>query len=67
MRDAMHYALSQEGVACCIIACDSIAMLEENVAAAKAFERALSRQAQTDIEAKTATYWQRAAFYRKWT
>jgi aryl-alcohol dehydrogenase-like predicted oxidoreductase len=67
MSDAMHYSLSQPGVACCIIACDSIAQLEENVAVARSISGPMEASAQTALEAKTAAYWQRASFYRQWT
>jgi aryl-alcohol dehydrogenase-like predicted oxidoreductase len=64
---AMHYALSQSGVACGIIACDSIAMLEENVAAARAASEKMSSVKQVALEEKTASYWQEVMFYRRWT
>lgn len=65
----MHYALSQQGVSTCIIGCDSIEMLEENVAAARSITGPMSQQAQRALEAKTGEYWQkqRAGFYREWT
>jgi aryl-alcohol dehydrogenase-like predicted oxidoreductase len=63
----MHYSLSQAGVACCIIACDSIGQLEENVAAARAINSIMSQDEQAKLESKTAAYWQRAVFYRRWT
>lgn len=66
MRQAFAYALSQPGVAGGIIACDTIKMLEENVAAARAFV-ALDEAAQRALEAQTASYWQDASFYRDWT
>lgn len=66
IREAMHYTLSQPGIACGIISCDSLAMLEENVATARAFAP-LSAQAQAKIESSTAGYWPNAAFYRQWT
>ena len=66
MRDAMHYALSQQSVATCIIACDSVAMLEENVAAAQTITAPMAAEAQRALEQKTAGYWQRASFYRRW-
>ncbi len=66
MREAFAYSLSQPGVAGGIIACDSIAMLEENVAAARAFA-SLDSGAQSALEAKTVSYWQQASFYRRWT
>lgn len=64
----MHYALSQPNVATCIIACDTVAMLEENVAAARAITAPMSSEAQRALEAKTGEYWrqQRAGFYRGW-
>ncbi|HEX8235766.1 MAG TPA: aldo/keto reductase [Abditibacteriaceae bacterium] len=67
IRDAMHYSLSQAGVACCIIACDTITQLEENVATARTIDGPMEAAAQTALEAKTADYWQRASFYRRWT
>jgi aryl-alcohol dehydrogenase-like predicted oxidoreductase len=67
MNDAMHYALSQTGVAGCIIACDSIEQLEENVNVARGITTQMSPEAQAAIEAKTAAYWRRASFYRNWT
>ena len=66
IREAFAYALSQPGVCGGVIACDSIEMLEENVAAARAFA-ALDNRAQAALEAKTASYWQEASFYREWT
>ena len=67
MREAMNYSLSLPGVACGIIACDSIAMLEQNVAAAKATTRVLSANEMRAIEAKTASGAAQASFYRRWT
>ena len=66
IREALNYSLSQEGVCCGIIACDSIAMLEANVAAARAFAP-MNDQAQRALEAKTKSYWREASFYRSWT
>lgn len=66
MREAMYYALSQPGVANCIIASDSLAMLEQNVALAKRF-RPLSKTQLAQIETRTASYWQEAVFYREWS
>lgn len=66
IKEAFAYSLSQPGVASGIIACDSLEMLEENVAAARAFA-ALDKDAQAALEAKTASYWRRASFYRSWT
>ena len=66
--ELMHYSLSQPNVATCIIACDSLAMLEENVAAARAIAAPMSQEVQRALEAKTGAYWrqQRAGFYRQW-
>lgn len=66
MSDAMHYSLSQPSVATCIIACDSITQLEENVAIARSINGPMEAEAKTALEAKTAAYWQRASFYRSW-
>jgi aryl-alcohol dehydrogenase-like predicted oxidoreductase len=66
MKEAFAYSLSQNGVASGIIACDNLQMLEENVAAAHAFAK-MDAGAQAALEAKTASYWQRASFYRDWT
>jgi len=67
MREALHYALSQPGVACGIVACDSIAQLEENVALARELSAPLAAGVCRDIEALTADYWQQAMFYRDWS
>ncbi len=67
IQQAMHYSLSQPGVACCIIACDSVAMLEQNVAAARACQARLSLAEQVRITERTASYWQETDFYRAWT
>jgi predicted aldo/keto reductase-like oxidoreductase len=67
MREAMGYSLSLPGVACGIIACDSIAMLEENVALAKATTRVLTAQEMRALESKTASHAARISFYRRWT
>ncbi len=69
MKEAMHYSLSQEGVVTCVIGCDDVKMLEENVAAAKAFTGSLSKASLKKIEQATAGYWkeQQAMFYREWT
>ncbi len=66
MREALAYSLSQSGVCCGIIACDSLAMLEANVAAARAFSP-MDEAAQRALEAKTKSYWREASFYRNWT
>jgi aryl-alcohol dehydrogenase-like predicted oxidoreductase len=66
IQEAMHYGLSQSGVACCIISADNIAMLEQNVGAARNFAP-LSAERQTQVTTRTASYWQEASFYRDWT
>jgi aryl-alcohol dehydrogenase-like predicted oxidoreductase len=66
IQNAMQYSLSQEGVATCIIACDTIAMLEENVAAARVAAAKMSADEQKALEEKTKPYWNRASFYRGW-
>ena len=66
IKEAMAYSLSQNGVCCGIVACDSIAMLEQNVAAARAFTP-MDSKAQRELEAKTKSYWREASFYRDWT
>jgi aryl-alcohol dehydrogenase-like predicted oxidoreductase len=67
MQKAMHYSLSQPGVATCIIACDSVQMLEENVAAARAINGPMSHADQRALEEATKGYFERASFYRRWT
>ncbi len=66
IQHALHYSLSQQNVACAVIACDSIAMLEENVKAARTITAPMTRDEQSALEAKTKDYWQRAVFYRDW-
>lgn len=66
IREALAYTLSQPGLAGGIIACDSIEMLEQNVAAARDFT-ALDAKDLAALEAKTAFYWESASFYRDWT
>ncbi|MGB3614323.1 MAG: aldo/keto reductase [Elainellaceae cyanobacterium] len=65
MGEAMGYALSQPGVSNCIIAADTLAQLEENVAAAQGFVP-LSEEAIAAIEARTANAWQDSSFFRGW-
>ncbi|MEO1069199.1 MAG: aldo/keto reductase [Cyanobacteria bacterium J06638_6] len=65
MPEAMGYALSQAGVHTCIIAAETVAQLEENVATALAFQ-SLSAEALADIEHRTASVWQENSFFRRW-
>lgn len=65
MPEAMGYALSQAGVHTCIIAAETVAQLEENVAAAQAFQP-LDTAALADIESRTASVWQENSFFRNW-
>lgn len=67
IRDALGYSMSLPGVACGIIACDSIEMLEENVAAAAEIKSVLAPPQMRELEAKTASYASNAWFYRSWT
>ena len=66
IQHALHYSLSQQNVACAIVACDSLEMLEENVKAARSITAPMTDAEQSALEAKTANYWQRAVFYRDW-
>lgn len=68
IREAVHYALSQQGVSACIIGCDTVAQLEENTAAVRSLKKALRAQEQKRILDATAGYWQgkNAGFYRSW-
>ncbi|MEM6426894.1 MAG: aldo/keto reductase [Cyanobacteria bacterium P01_D01_bin.128] len=66
MPEAMGYALSQPGVQTCIIAAETVAQLEENVATARAFQP-LDADALADIEERTASVWQENSFFRRWT
>lgn len=65
MPEAMGYALSQTGVHTCIIAAETVAQLEENVATARAFQ-SLNAEALADIERRTASVWQENSFFRRW-
>ena len=69
MKEAMHYSLSQAGVVSCLIGCDNIKQLEENVTTAREFKGPLDVGRLRQIEAATALYWKerKAAFYREWT
>jgi len=66
MRQAMGYALSQPGVHSCIIAAETIAQLEHNVAVAQTFQP-LSAEELVAIEQRTAANWQDFSFFRDWT
>lgn len=66
MAEAMGYALSQPQVHCCIIAADTLEQLDENLAAAQAFQP-LTQAALQDIEQRTASMWQEASFFRRWS
>lgn len=65
MPEAMGYALSQAGVHTSIIAAETVAQLEENVATARAFQP-LNTAALADIERRTASVWQENSFFRRW-
>ena len=65
MPEAMGYALSQAGVHTCIIAAETVAQLEENVAAARAFQP-MSAEAMAAIEQRTAAVWEDNSFFRRW-
>ncbi len=65
MHQAMGYALSQSGVHCCIIAAEDVALLEQNVRVAQAFQT-LSTEEISAIEQRTAAVWQENSFFREW-
>lgn len=66
MSEAMGYALSQSGVHLCIIAAETVAQLEENVAVAQRFQP-LTAENLAAIEQRTASVWQENSFFRNWT
>jgi aryl-alcohol dehydrogenase-like predicted oxidoreductase len=66
MEEAMGYALSQPGVHTCIIAADTVAQLEENVAVAQRFQP-LPPEELADMEQRTAAVWQDNSFFRDWS
>jgi aryl-alcohol dehydrogenase-like predicted oxidoreductase len=66
MAEALGYALSQPQVHCCIVAADTLEQLNENLAAARAFQP-LSAEILLDIEQRTAAVWQEASFFRRWS
>ncbi|MEB3339969.1 aldo/keto reductase [Okeania sp.] len=66
MQEAMGYVLSLPGVHCCIIATESVEMLQSNVRVAQEFQQ-LSQQDMGVIEQKTASVWQENTFFRGWT
>ncbi|MGK7921568.1 MAG: aldo/keto reductase [Trichodesmium sp.] len=66
MQEAMGYVLSLSGVHCCIVATESVEMLQSNVRVAQQFQQ-LSQQDMGAIEKKTANVWQENTFFRAWT
>ena len=66
MQEAMGYVLSLEGVHCCIVATESVEMLQSNVRVAQTFQQ-LTQQEMRAIEQKTASVWQENTFFRAWT
>lgn len=66
MGEAMGYTLSQPGVHTCIIAAETVEQLEENVAAARAFQP-MNAEALVAIEQRTAPVWEENSFFRRWT
>lgn len=66
MHQAIGYTLSLAGVHCCVIAAESVAQLEHNVAVAQAFQP-LSEQVRGEIEQRTAAAWEDNTFFRAWT
>jgi len=66
MAEALGYALSQPQVHCGIVAGDTLEQLEENLAAAQAFQP-LAPEALSALEQRTANLWQEASFFRRWS
>ena len=66
MHQALGYALSQQGVHCCIVAAETVAQLEANVRSAAAFQP-LSSTELAAIERRTAAVWEKNTFFRAWT
>jgi aryl-alcohol dehydrogenase-like predicted oxidoreductase len=66
MHEAMGYVLSLAGVHTCIIAAESVAQLEHNVAVAQAF-KPLSKSEIAGILQKVAAVWEENTFFRAWT
>ncbi len=66
MEQAMGYVLSLPGVHCCIVATESVEMLQSNVRVAQVFQQ-LNQQEIGAIEQKTASVWQENTFFRAWT
>ncbi|MGD1701106.1 aldo/keto reductase [Dapis sp. BLCC M229] len=66
MQEAMGYVLSLAGVHCCIVATESVEMLQSNVRVAQEFQP-LTQQDMGAIEQKTANVWQENTFFRAWT
>ncbi|MDJ0555530.1 MAG: aldo/keto reductase [Microcoleaceae cyanobacterium MO_207.B10] len=66
MKEAMGYVLSLAGVHCCIVATESVEMLQSNVRVAQGFQQ-LTQQDMAAIEQKTASVWRENTFFRAWT
>lgn len=66
MAEALGYVLTQPQVHCCIIAADTLEHLAENIAAAKSFTP-LTAEALSNIEQRTASVWEEASFFRRWS
>lgn len=66
MQEAMGYVLSLAGVHCCIVATESVEMLQSNVMVAQQFQQ-LNQQELVAIEQKTASVWEENTFFRAWT
>jgi aryl-alcohol dehydrogenase-like predicted oxidoreductase len=66
MHQAMGYVLSLAGVHSCVIAAETVAQLEQNVAVAQAFQP-LSETEMAAIEQRTAANWEKNTFFRSWT
>jgi aryl-alcohol dehydrogenase-like predicted oxidoreductase len=66
MAEALGYALSQPQVHCCIVAADTLEQLEENLAAARAFQP-MTAETLSNIEQRTASVWQETSFFRRWS
>lgn len=65
MHQAFGYALSQPGVHCAVIAAETLAQLEENVAVAREFAP-LGEAEMAAIESRTASAWEDNTFFRAW-
>jgi aryl-alcohol dehydrogenase-like predicted oxidoreductase len=65
MQQAMDYVLSLAGVHCCIIAAETVAQLQANVAVARTFQPLTAAEMKI-IEQQTANIWEDVTFYRAW-